>query len=355
MTITDKGVGIPSNEIENVYKRYFQATTNTLLDGTGIGLAFVKELANFMKGDVSIESIENKGTTITVNLPIKISSIRDKSPLSIEISCLHNNPRIKEIDVSEYLEEKQDTELVLLVEDNDELRDYMAKLFKENFRLLVATNGEEGIQTALNYIPDIIISDVMMPGINGFELCMRLKNDEHTSHIPILLLTAKDTPKSSLEGYHSGADDYILKPFDSELLKLKVGNILNTRAAISKQFNSDLNALPNAGSYTDIDKNFMTRCIKIIQENLNNSLFSVEILASELAFSRSNLYRKVISLTTYTPSELIRNIRMQHAARLLKTTPIRVNEVALEVGYDSTVKFSQAFKKHHGVLPSQMK
>jgi signal transduction histidine kinase/DNA-binding response OmpR family regulator len=354
LSITDKGVGIPSNEINNVYERYFQATSNKLSEGTGIGLAYVKELTNFMKGEVFIESAENKGTTITVNLPIKISEIPDKHILNMEISSILGSPTIKEIDLSEYQDENKDKELVLLVEDNDELRDYISKLFKENFRLILATNGEEGIQAALNYIPDIIISDVMMPGINGLELCTRLKNDEHTSHIPILLLTAKDTPKSSLEGYLSGADDYILKPFDSELLKLKVGNILNTRAAISKQFNSDLNTLPGAGSYSDIDKNFMARCIKIILENLNNSLFSVENLASELAFSRSNLYRKVISLTTYNPAQLIRNIRMQHAAKLLKTTSMRVNEVAMEVGYDNANKFSQAFKKHHGVLPSQI-
>ena len=354
LSISDEGIGIPANEVSDVFKRYKQASNNDNVGGTGIGLAYVYELVSFMKGKVSLESEENIGTTVSLTIPVKIIDIKNNKSLKLEISNPKKTQATRSFNIKEYTTEKTDKPIILIVEDNDQLRDYIAKLFQAEYNIVLAPDGQEGIEMALNYTPDLIISDVMMPNIDGFEFCTAIKNDEHTSHIPLLLLTAKDSEQSSLEGYHSGADDYILKPFDNEILKLKVRNILNTKAALSRQYNLELNILPDAGVYSDIDKNFMKKCIEAVEKNISNSQFSVDLLAAELGFSRSNLYRKVISLTTFNPAELIRNIRMQHAARLLKTTPIRVNEVAIEVGYDNTAKFSQAFKKHHGVLPSQM-
>jgi signal transduction histidine kinase/DNA-binding response OmpR family regulator len=354
LTVSDKGIGIPADLINNVFKRYFQASVSNNPTGTGIGLAYVKELVSFLNGNVTIDSIENKGTTVKVAFPMEILNTVDDGKLTIKIAGNIKRPEVVDFDLSEYLENTNSKELILIVEDNDELREFISKLFRDNYKVLLAKDGQEGIQAAIKHTPDIIISDVMMPRKNGYELCSTLKNDEHTSHIPILMLTAKDNTQSSLEGYQTGADDYMLKPFDNEILTLKVKNILSTRAAVSRQFNSEQNILPNAGSYSDIDKEFMKKCIRIIEENIAETDFSVDILASKLAFSRSNLYRKIMMLTTLNPAELIRNIRMQYAARLLKTTPLRVNEIAMEVGYDSPTKFSQAFKKHHGVLPSQI-
>jgi signal transduction histidine kinase/CheY-like chemotaxis protein len=354
LLVNDHGIGIPANEVDNVFKRYMQASTNNHAGGTGIGLAYVKELVNFMKGNVTLESIENKGTTVSVEIPLEVLEIKNADNLQLEIAFREKTGTTKPFNITDYTEDKPDKAIIQIVEDNDQLRKFIAKLFQNEYRVILANDGQDGIDTAINNIPDIIISDVMMPLKNGFELCTALKNDERTSHIPIILLTAKDGMQSSVEGYQTGADDYIVKPFNNEILTLKVRNILNTRAAISKQFNTELNILPNAGAYADIDKNFMKKCIQIIESNMGNADFTVDILASELGFSRSNLYRKIISLTTFNPAELIRNIRMQHAAQLLKTSGIRVNEVAFEVGYDSTAKFSQAFKKHHGVLPSEM-
>ena len=352
--ISDRGIGIPANEINDVFKRYVQASTNNYTGGTGIGLAYVKELVSFMKGNVTLESIENKGTNVSVEIPVDELEIKNENKLKLDIAFRNKTEKIKPFDITEYTEDNQNKAIIQIVEDNDQLRGFIAKLFQNEYRVILANNGQDGIDTAIENIPDIIISDVMMPLKNGFELCTTLKNDERTSHIPIILLTAKDGAQSSIEGYHTGADDYIIKPFDNEILTLKVRNILNTRAAISKQFNAELNILPNTGSYADIDKNFMKKCIQFIESNIGNADFTVDMLASELGFSRSNLYRKILSLTTFNPAELIRNIRMQHAARLLITSGIRVNEVALEVGYDSAAKFSQAFKKHYGVLPSEM-
>jgi signal transduction histidine kinase/CheY-like chemotaxis protein/AraC-like DNA-binding protein len=354
LTVRDKGIGIPANLIDNVFKRYFQTSVGSSATGTGIGLAYVKELVTFLRGNVTIESIEKEGTTVKVAIPLEMVRINDESNFRIQIPGTPKKPGIADFDLDQYSGDQNKKELILIVEDNNELREFISGLFRDNYRVILSKDGQEGIRAALKRIPDIIITDVMMPVKNGYELCAELKTDEHTSHIPIVMLTAKDNAQSSLEGYQTGADDYMLKPFDSQLLTLKVRNILNTRTAISRQFNADLNALPNAGSYSTIDQNFMKKCILIVEENIADPNFSVDILASKLAFSRSNLYRKIVMLTTLNPAELIRNIRMQHAARLLKTTALRVNEVAMEVGYDSAAKFSQAFKKHHGVLPSEI-
>jgi signal transduction histidine kinase/DNA-binding response OmpR family regulator len=354
LSISDEGVGIPANEVSGVFKRYKQASNNKNVGGTGIGLAYVYELVTFMKGKVSIESEENVGTEVTIEIPVQVIHIENQQALKLEIVNPNKAQTARSFNIEDYTTDKTDKPIILIVEDNDQLREYIAQLFQFEHSVVLAPDGHKGIEMALKHTPDLIISDVVMPNMDGFEFCTAIKNDEHTSHIPLLLLTAKDSEHSSLEGYHSGADDYILKPFDNEILKLKVRNILNTRAALGRQYNSEQNILPDISVYSDIDKNFMKKCIEAIEKNISNSQFSVDILASELGFSRSNLYRKAISLTTFNPAELIRNIRMQHAARLLKTTPIRVNEVAIEVGYDSTSKFSQAFKKHHGVLPSQI-
>jgi signal transduction histidine kinase/CheY-like chemotaxis protein len=354
LQITDRGIGIPANEVNEVFKRYMQASTNNTSGGTGIGLAYVKELVSFMNGHVTLESIEHKGTSVSVEIPVEELEIKNSDKLQLNIAYLNKKETIKPFDITEYTEDNQDKAIIQIVEDNDELRDFIAKLFQNDYRVILANNGQDGIDKAIKYIPDMIISDVMMPLKNGFELCSVLKNDERTSHIPIVLLTAKDGIQCSVEGYHTGADDYIIKPFDNEILTLKIRNIINTRTAIGKQYNIEKKILPNAGAYADIDRYFMKKCIHIIEQNIGKVDFTVDILASELGFSRSNLYRKIVSLTTFNPAELIRNIRMQHAAHLLKTSDIRIHEVAMEVGYDSAVKFSQAFKKQHGLLPSEI-
>jgi signal transduction histidine kinase/DNA-binding response OmpR family regulator len=354
LRINDQGLGIPNNEINDVFKRYVQASTNNYAGGTGIGLAYVKELVNFMKGVVTLESIENKGTSVSVEIPVDEIEIKNEDKLHLHVAFRNKTDKIKQFDINEYAEEKPDKAIVQIVEDNDQLREFIAKLFQNEYRVILANNGQEGIETALKNIPDIIISDVMMPLKNGFELCTTLKNDERTSHIPILLLTAKDGMQSSIEGYHTGADDYIIKPFENEILTLKVRNILSTRAAISRQYNAEQNILPNAGAYADIDKNFMKKCLAVVEKNIDNSSFGVDQLAEALAFSSRSFYRKIQSLTNQTPAELIRVYRLQYAKQLLQNTQMRVSEIAGAVGYDDVKRFSQAFKKQFDVLPSEL-
>jgi signal transduction histidine kinase/DNA-binding response OmpR family regulator len=354
LLIHDQGIGIPASEISDVFKRYVQASTNKNTGGTGIGLAYVKELVTFMKGSVLLESTENIGTLVSVEIPIETIEIKNKKSLQLNIAFSDKPKNIKHFDSSEFAGDKPDQSIILIVEDNDQLREFIAKLFHNDYNVLLANNGQDGIETALKNIPDIIISDVMMPLKNGYELCSTLKNDERTSHIPILLLTAKDSTQSSIEGFHTGADDYIIKPFENEILTLKVRNILNTRAAISRQYNTELNRLPNAGAYAEIDKNFMKKCLSVIEKNVDNSAFGVDQLAEALAFSSRNFYRKIKSLTNQTPAELIRVFRLNYAKQLLQNNRMRVSEIAGAVGYDDVKRFSQAFKKQFDVLPSEI-
>ena len=353
LTVTDNGVGIPAGEIDNVFRRYYQVPSETQYTGTGIGLAYVKELVEFMNGSVSIKSGQNNGTKVIISIPFKESVLKDSSEFTIEIPNKDRYHVSNGFDASEFILDEKYENTVLLVEDNDELASFIADLLKTEFNIRIAKNGKEGIQSAFNYIPDIIISDVMMPGIDGFELCATIKNDERTSHIPVILLTARDSAQSSLEGYQSGADDYIIKPFDNEHLKLKVRNIIATREAARSKFDFK-SILSSDGLYIgNTDKEFIKKCLAVIDRHIDDSSFSVEKLAEELAFSSRNFYRKIKAITNQTPAELIRIYRLNYARQLLQNSKLKIFEISMAIGYEDANKFRQAFKKQFGVSPSE--
>jgi DNA-binding response OmpR family regulator len=242
---------------------------------------------------------------------------------------------------------------ILIVEDNFELRLFLHDLFAPSYQVISAKDGQEGKEMALKYIPDLIISDIMMPGIKGNELCKILKNDVNTSHITVILFTAKGSPDNIVDGYDCGADDYIVKPFETDLLVKKVKNIIATGENARKQFSfTDMDR--STSIYSEFDKKFLKDCLSIIKDNLNNSQFTVEFLAGKMSVHRRTLLRKFNALTGKSPVDLIRYNRMSHAAELIKQK-YRVNEVALMVGYEDSSRFSQAFKEFHGVTPSSYK
>jgi DNA-binding response OmpR family regulator/anti-sigma regulatory factor (Ser/Thr protein kinase) len=347
IAVKDDGLGIPQEQINDVFKRYYQLeNSNKQFEGTGIGLAYVKELVELMKGRVQIESELNVGTTVQVHIPISGYDVNDSNSFTTTLNPNKQVVAIKSEHPANYNEEVRS---VLIVEDNDDLRDFISDIFKNDFQIIIAKNGQEGLDVALRYLPDIIISDVMMPLMNGLEMCTKLKQHEQTSHIPILLLTAKDSSESHLSGYQSGADDYIVKPFDSALLKLKVGNILSTRDAARKKFNFPI----DTHKFPDIDKQFLQKCTDFIQSNIDIPTFSVEQLANHMAFSQRNFYRKIKALTNLTPSEYIRNFKMNYALQLLKGKKLKVYEVAMAVGYEDATSFSSVFKKQFGTTPSE--
>jgi signal transduction histidine kinase/DNA-binding response OmpR family regulator len=353
ISVYDKGIGIPTDQTGDVFKRYFQASTNSKTEGTGIGLAYVKELVVLMGGNVSIHSVLNEYTEVKVSIPVKEIVVENESAYQIEIPAIKKFNSPESFDWND-LNDDDSKKTILLVEDNNELRLFIADLLKVEFNIQLAKNGKEGLQAAFQALPDLIISDVMMPLMNGFEMCAALKDDERTSHIPVILLTAKDSTQSYREGYETGADDYILKPFDNELLKLKVRNVIATHDAARRQF--DFQSILNVDNLKlgNTDKEFMKKCLAEVEKNIDNSDYGVDQLAEALAFSSRNFYRKIKSLTNQTPAELIRVYRLQYAKQLLQNTQMRVSEIAGAVGYDDVKRFSQAFKKQFDVSPSEM-
>ena len=349
LEISDTGKGISSDHLKKLGERYYQIeNSNTRIEGSGIGLAYVKEIIELMKGEFSISSKLGKGTNVAISLPIEAVKIQDDIPVKLEIS----KPNQFVNDLEDLISETNEEGLprILIVEDNYELRLFLCDLFTPSYQVICAKDGQEGKDKALKYIPDLIISDVMMPKIRGNELCKLLKNDINTSHITIILFTAKGAPDSIIDGYDCGADDYIVKPFDTDLLLKKVKNIISTGENARKKFSfTDIERSKDI--YSDFDKKFLEDCISIIKNNIQNSSFTVEVLAENINLHRRTLLRKFNALTGKSPVDLIRHTRMTKAAELINEK-YRVNEVALMVGYEDTNRFSQAFKQFHGISPS---
>jgi signal transduction histidine kinase/AraC-like DNA-binding protein len=348
--ITDTGKGISKEHLEHLGKRYYQfEKPDSGIEGTGIGLAYVKELVDLMKGKIEISSTVNKGTTVSISLPCHEMEILDKKPVKIEKKPDKQIFDQIEKEISDKTE--NDQVRILIVEDNTELRLFLRDLFSPSFHVVCAKDGQEGMDLALKHLPEIIISDVMMPGIRGNELCKLLKHNISTSHITIILFTAKGTHESIVDGYDCGADDYIVKPFDTDLLVKKVKNIVTTGENNRKQFSfTDIEHTNHI--YSEYDKKFLQDCMTIVKDNMSKCNFTVESLADHLNIHRRTLLRKFKALTGKLPIDLIKHARMTHAANLIRSQKYRVNEVAFMVGYEDNNRFSQAFKQFHGQSPS---
>lgn len=347
--ISDTGKGMSNDHLKKLGERYYQIEdSNTNVEGSGIGFAYVKEIIELMKGKLRISSELGKGTTITISLPLEKVEVQDNTPVKLEIS----RPKQFVNPIENLVLDTNENGLprILIVEDNYELRLFLRDLFAPSYQVICAKDGEEGKDLAFKHLPDLIISDVMMPKMRGNELCKLLKNDLNTSHITIILFTAKGAPDSIIDGYDCGADDYIVKPFDTDLLLKKVKNIISTTENTRKKF-SFTDIEHSKSIYSDFDKKFLEDCMSIIKDNLQNSNFTVEVLAENTNLHRRTLLRKFNALTGKSPTDLIRHTRMTQAAILIKEN-YRVNEVALMVGYEDTNRFSQAFKQFYGVSPS---
>lgn len=349
LEISDTGKGISSDHLKKLGERYYQIEdSNTNIEGSGIGLAYVKEIIELMKGEFSISSKPGKGTNVAISLPIGAVEIQDDIHVKLEIS--KPNQFVNQLENLISDSNENGLPRILIVEDNYELRIFLRDLFAPSYQVICAKDGEEGKDLAFKHIPDLIISDVMMPKIRGDELCQILKYDINTSHITIILFTAKGAKDSIIDGYDCGADDYIVKPFDTDLLLKKVKNIISTGENARKKFSfTDMERSNN--TYSNFDKKFLEDCISIIKDNIQNSSFTVEVLAENINLHRRTLLRKFNALTGKSPVDLIRHTRMSKAGNLIKEK-YRVNEVALMVGYEDTNRFSQAFKQFYGISPS---
>jgi parallel beta-helix repeat protein len=363
--IADNGIGIEKERKDKIFDRFYQVDGSHTREGegTGIGLALTKELVELHKGKIEVESEYGKGTTFKVLLPLgkdhlKAEEIIEKETKEDVVATIEETDLVLE---DENRKEKPDIDvlletgkpLLLIVEDNSDVRKYIISHLEDNYRIQDAVDGEDGIQEALKHIPDLIISDIMMPKMDGIELCEKLKTDERTSHIPVILLTAKATNQDKIEGLETGADDYIMKPFDAEVLKVRIKNLIEQRRKLREHFKKEGLIELEDKEITSIDRKFLKKTVKTINEHLSDTSFSVELLADEISMSRRNLDRKLVALTGDSPGDLIRRLRLIYASKLLTQKFGNISEIALEVGFSNPAHFSKCFREQFGLTPSE--
>lgn len=353
MEIKDNGIGIPSEKLDNIFDRFYQVDSDSTRKegGAGIGLALTRELVQILNGSVEVESNPGIGTVFTVRLPFYSTSNEKNSAtkLTVGTGVLENGFEPEDLTGS-YLIGRQH---LLIVEDNTDVVGYLKACYCNHFSISVASNGKEGFDRAVQEIPDIIISDVMMPEMDGFELCKKLKDDYRTSHIPIVLLTAKADIPSRIEGLETGADAYVVKPFNQQELLVRMKKLLELRRKLFERYSNGNGMAPSADPLIKKEDKFFQKLKEIILRNLQNEEYSIPDLCSEMAMSKSQLYRKFKALTGKSVAKYIRTLRMQKARELMQTTSLNITEVGYEVGMKSLSTFSQIFKEEFGEGPRE--
>jgi len=357
--VRDTGVGIKTEELERIFDPYYQAShTNTLrMTGTGIGLSLARQFAERHGGQLAVASTPGAGTAFELRLPFGQQHLR---PEDIQPEEIMLHPAAEELANMEVEETLAGEEMVpagpprlLVVEDNDEVRQYLQQLFEPDYDVLTAEDGIDGWEKALSELPDLIVSDVMMPRSDGLELCKRLKQHPKTAHIPVLLLTARTAETHELEGLGMGADEYMSKPFNPTLLQAKVTTLVRNRRKLHEFYQRQILLEPTEVVIADADKQFLENAMHAVEKHLSNPEFSVQMLTREVGMSLSVFYRRIKSITGQTVVEFIRDVRMKRAAQLLTTTPLRVSEVAFQVGIEDPRYFRKAFQKIYSVTPSE--
>lgn len=363
ISVEDTGYGIDADVLPHIYERYFQAKGKHQASGTGIGLALVKSLAELHLGKLSVESKLGVGSTFSFMI----------STTEIYPNALHKETSPKESEPKKEASSDVDTHpIMLVVEDNADIREYIIRSFCKDFAVLGASNGKEGLELTLQNMPDIIISDIMMPEIDGIELCKTLKCDIRTSHIPVILLTAKDTTQDKEEGYESGADSYLTKPFSAKLLRVRVHNLLEGRKRLSRLLMSntattdvtvpslDNNNGMKAGEneietpqLSRIDEKFLKKLNDLIEQNITTEKLDMVFFTDKMNMSHSTFYRKLKVLTGLTPVDYIRKIKLKKSVNLLGSPDYNISEIAYMTGFNSPAHYREAFKDEYGMTPTQ--
>ena len=356
ISVADNGCGIASDELAYIFNRFYQAKNSGR--GTGIGLAIVKAFTELHHGEVSVKSEIGKGSTFTINIPRwqegKVTELSTDSIKQVvdytETQEIPNQARHIDDLIQLYQTDKPE---VLIIDDNNDIRTYLRTVLSESYNVSEASDGKSGLELARRIVPDIILSDIMMPIMDGLEFCQELKTDKAISHIPVILLTARNLDEQRAEGYEHGADAYIAKPFSLRLLLSRIENLIESRKKLSQVLSKGVEDDEIGNISNEIDKSFLKQLRKIIQENLANSDLSVEQIGDEIGLSRVQLYRKVKALTGYSPVEIVRKARLTRARHLLQTTERTVSEVAYAVGFSTPSYFSKCYKDEFGESPKK--
>lgn len=357
--VEDTGKGIPKEDIKHIFDRFYQVQ-NSNKEGTGIGLAIVKSFTELQGGTVKVESVYGNGSKFIVTLPIRVAN--NNVPLAIKPNAMNEELIDNSIvtDISNENKKSRITSIqqidkprVLVIDDNADICAYATVLLNSEYDVIVASNGEEGLKKAIREVPDIVVCDVMMPGMDGLECCKRLKNDGITSHIPIILLTAKTLDEYRVEGYMYGVDAYLTKPFSGMVLKARIKNLIENRKLMKIAFGNDAREEVHEEVMQSIEDKFVEKFRAIIQNNLGNSELSVETISKEMGISRAQLYRKIKTMTGISPNDIIREARLKRADRLLETTDKSISEIAYKVGFSSPSYFTKCYREFFGRTPNK--
>lgn len=350
--VRDTGIGIPKDKQEKVFEHFFQTNTAAVLlnQGTGIGLSITREFVKMHNGTIEVESESGHGTTFFIRLPLKVippTALRsepEETPPKREI------PALPEVAGTQSASEMS---TILLVEDNEDFRFYLKDNLRNSYKVIEAVNGKEGWQKALALHPQLIVSDITMPQMDGISLLQKLKADKRTSHIPVILLTALTNEEQQISGLETGANDYITKPFNFEILHAKIRNLLHLNDTLKNTYTKQIKLLSPEIKKESAEEKLLTKIVHHLEENLTDSQLSVESLSKEVGMSRSSLYNKLLELTGQTPVEYIRSYRLEKAAALMKKSDLTIAEIAYQVGFSTPNYFAKSFKLKYSMLPSE--
>ncbi|QDW22248.1 two-component regulator propeller domain-containing protein [Flavobacterium sp. KBS0721] len=366
IAIEDSGVGIAPEHIDKIFDLFFEVPMHNNVQknynkGTGIGLSIVKNIVKLHKGDIEVTNKETQGVIFKVTLPLGrthlldneiITDFRISDDIDQYTAQLEKAEITEPEDIDDFVvnDEKQ---TILIVEDHKVLRSFMKNLLKEDYNIIEAENGKVAFEKALQHVPNLIISDVIMPEMVGTELCSKIKENLKTSHIPVILLTSRTSLVYKFEGLESGADDYISKPFNLIEFKLRVKNLLNSTERLKNKFSSDDNFIPSEITVSSLDEDLLKKAFKIVEENISNEQFDIPFFCTELGVSRTMLFLKIKAWTNFTPNEFIHEIRLKRAAQLLEQNKLNVSEISYKVGFNNPKYFSKCFQKKYGETPTQ--
>ncbi len=367
INISDSGEGIPEDKLDKVFERFYQVDNSIkrAYGGSGIGLALVKELVNLHKWDIAVTSRQGSGTEFTLIIPMGREYLNqgemliDGTPDTSAGPAAGSDRNVRKDTTVQTAAAKQsgsrngNKPLILAVDDSEDVRKYLTGLLLDDYNVIGSANGEEGLISAAENIPDLIISDVMMPSMDGMEFCSKIKSNWQTSHIPVILLTARASSESRIEGLETGADDYLIKPFDSRELLTRAANLIEQRKRLKERYLKESDSITESGGLNKADKEFLEKTVEIIKRNISKTDFRTELLAKELYISRTQLHRKILSITGMAPGEFVRTIKLKRAADILKEGKLSVTQAAYEIGFSSPAQFSRAFVKYFNCPPSE--
>lgn len=353
--VEDNGKGIPASEIEDIFQRFYR--TDTVHVGSGIGLSLTKGIVERHGGRIEVESVEHQGSVFTVRLPLGCSHLTGEQIVSMPAAAQI------ETQIPDTVDDTEDDTLenggggkfkMLIAEDNEELQALFGEIFGDMYQVVIANDGAQALDIMKHFTPDIIVSDIVMPNMNGFEFCKAVKSNFETSHIPFIALTAYASTANNIRGFQLGADDYIAKPFNTNILISRCNNLINSRLAMREKFSGQQHVEPQNLVYTSLDKQFIEQAMKVIEAHIDNPQFNITLFAKEMSIARTKLFAKMKAISGQTPSEFIRTIKLQRAAELLVNNPeYNVSDICELLGFSTPRYFSTCFKQKYGISPLQ--